>query len=106
VSKVFTTRPKHFLVKLSTSVRKRKRRPLNNMSATKLSDQGRLRAARTHVSEFIIAESLSRVARDQEDAPAIRKHLTFAGVRLATPTDGVVIPLMHGPAHDHRLAIP
>ncbi|HEY3658054.1 MAG TPA: recombinase family protein, partial [Steroidobacteraceae bacterium] len=58
--------------------------------------QALLRVARTNVFEFVIAESLSRIARDQEDAPAIRKRLTFAGVQLVTPTDGVVSPLMHG----------
>ncbi|MBX9778557.1 MAG: recombinase family protein [Xanthobacteraceae bacterium] len=58
--------------------------------------QALLRAARTSAFEFVIAESLSRIARDQEDAPAIRKRLTFSGVQLVTPTDGVVSPLMHG----------
>lgn len=58
--------------------------------------QALLRAARTNMFEFVIAESLSRITRDQEDAPAIRKRLTFAGVQLVTPSDGVVTPLMHG----------
>lgn len=58
--------------------------------------QAMLQAARTNAFEFVIAESLSRIARDQEDAPAIRKRLSFAGVQLVTPTDGVVTPLMHG----------
>jgi site-specific DNA recombinase len=58
--------------------------------------QALLRIARTNVFEFVIAESLSRIARDQEDAPAIRKRLMFAGVQLVTPSDGVVTPLMHG----------
>jgi site-specific DNA recombinase len=58
--------------------------------------QQMLQAARTSAFEFVIAESLSRIARDQEDAPAIRKRLGFAGVQLVTPTDGVVTPLMHG----------
>jgi site-specific DNA recombinase len=58
--------------------------------------QALLRAARTNAFEFVIAESLSRIARDQEDAPAIRKRLTFAGVQLVTPSDGVVTALMHG----------
>ena len=58
--------------------------------------QALLRAARTNAFEFVIAESLSRIARDQEDAPAIRKRLTFCGVQLVTPADGIVSPLMHG----------
>jgi hypothetical protein len=44
VSDVSTTRPRHSLVKSSTSVRMRKRRPLTKVSATKSSDQRRLRA--------------------------------------------------------------
>jgi site-specific DNA recombinase len=58
--------------------------------------QALLQAARANAFEFVIAETLSRIARDQEDAPAIRKRLTFAGVQLVTPADGVVTPLMHG----------
>ena len=58
--------------------------------------QTMLRAAKTNAFEFVIAELLSRIARDQEDAPAIRKRLEFVGVKLVTPTDGIVSPLMHG----------
>jgi site-specific DNA recombinase len=58
--------------------------------------QALLRAARSGGFEFVIAESLSRIARDQEDAPAIRKRLVFAGVQIVTTTDGVVTPLLHG----------
>jgi|HubBroStandDraft_6_1064221.scaffolds.fasta_scaffold15045_11 site-specific DNA recombinase len=55
-----------------------------------------LKAARAGEFDFVIAESLSRIARDQEDAPAIRKRLDFAGVKIVTTADGVVSPLMHG----------
>ena len=48
VREVSTTRPWHSLVKSSTSVRIRKRRPLTNVSVTKPSDQRRLRALRDH----------------------------------------------------------
>ncbi len=58
--------------------------------------QEMLRAARAGEFNFVIAESLSRLARDQEDAPAIRKRLEFAGVKIVTTADGVVSPLMHG----------
>jgi site-specific DNA recombinase len=58
--------------------------------------QDLLQAARAGDFEFVIAESLSRIARDQEDAPAIRKRLDFAGVKIVTTADGVVSPLMHG----------
>lgn len=55
-----------------------------------------LAAAKTGAFDFVIAESLSRIARDQEEGHAIRKRLGFNGVKLVTPTDGVVSPLMHG----------
>lgn len=55
-----------------------------------------LAAARTGAFEFTLAESLSRIARDEEDSPAIRKRLDFAGVKIVTPADGVVSPLLHG----------
>ena len=58
--------------------------------------QAMLQSARAGEFDFVIAESLSRLARDQEDAPAIRKRLDFAGVQIVTTADGVVSPLMHG----------
>ena len=58
--------------------------------------QAMLQAARAGQFDFVIAESLSRLARDQEDAPAIRKRLEFSGVKIVTTADGVVSPLMHG----------
>jgi site-specific DNA recombinase len=58
--------------------------------------QAMLQAARAGEFDFVIAESLSRLARDQEDAPAIRKRLEFAGVKIVTTSDGIVSPLMHG----------
>jgi site-specific DNA recombinase len=58
--------------------------------------QDLLRAAKGDAFDFVIAESLSRFARDQEDGPAIRKRLEFAGVKMVTTTDGVVSPLLHG----------
>jgi site-specific DNA recombinase len=55
--------------------------------------QRMLQAART--SEFVIAASLSRIARDMERWTG-HPRLGFAGVQLVTPTDGVVTPFMHG----------
>jgi site-specific DNA recombinase len=55
-----------------------------------------LRATREGDFQFVIAESLSRLARDQEDASAIRKRLDFAGVKIVTIADGIVSPLLHG----------
>jgi DNA invertase Pin-like site-specific DNA recombinase len=44
--------------------------------------------------DLMLAESMSRVGRDQEDRAAIRKRLSFHGIAIATPTDGVVTPLL------------
>lgn len=41
----------------------------------------------------VLAESMSRIARDQEDRAAIRKRLQFQSITLMTPSDGVVTPL-------------
>jgi len=56
-----------------------------------------LQAARAGDFEFVIAESLSRIARDQEDAPAIRKRLEFADAKIVTTSDGVAMPEARGP---------
>jgi site-specific DNA recombinase len=55
-----------------------------------------LESAKAGQFDFVIAESLSRIARDQEDSHAIRKRLEFAGVKIVTVADGVVSPLLHG----------
>src|SRR5262245_7185748 len=46
--------------------------------------------------DIMLAESMSRVGRDQEDRAAIRKRLKFFGVSIETPADGVVTPLVDG----------
>jgi site-specific DNA recombinase len=51
-----------------------------------------LKAAHNRQFSAVIAESLSRIGRDQEDRAFIRKRLNFEGIDLVTPTDGVVTP--------------
>lgn len=46
--------------------------------------------------QIVIAESMSRIGRDQEDRAAIRKRLKFHDVQLMTPADGVVTHLVDG----------
>jgi site-specific DNA recombinase len=55
-----------------------------------------LGAARSGAFDIVIAESMSRIGRDQEDRAGIRKRLQFANVRLATPVDGIVSSLTDG----------
>jgi DNA invertase Pin-like site-specific DNA recombinase len=55
-----------------------------------------LEAAKINSFDAVIAETMSRIGRDEEDRAAIRKRLAFAGVELRTPTDGVVTALTDG----------
>ncbi len=52
--------------------------------------------AKRGVFQTVIAETMSRIGRDQEDRAAIRKRLQFADVEIVTPTDGVVTHLTDG----------
>jgi DNA invertase Pin-like site-specific DNA recombinase len=58
--------------------------------------QDLLRAAHDHRFDVLLAETMSRVGRDEEDRAAIRKRLTFAGIAIMTPVDGVVTRLTDG----------
>jgi hypothetical protein len=55
-----------------------------------------LEAAAAGGFDLMIAETMSRVGRDEEDRAAIRKRLTFHGVTIMTPVDGVVTRLTDG----------
>lgn len=46
--------------------------------------------------DVVLAESLDRISRDQEDIAGVYKRLTFAGVRLVTLTEGEVSELHIG----------
>jgi site-specific DNA recombinase len=52
--------------------------------------------ARDRRFQAVIAESTSRLGRDQEDRAAIRKRLRFVGIEIVTPSDGVVTDLTDG----------
>ena len=43
--------------------------------------------------DLILAESLDRISRDQEDIAGLYKRLTFAGVRMVTLSEGDVSQL-------------
>jgi site-specific DNA recombinase len=55
-----------------------------------------LAAASARRFQFIVADSTSRLGRDQEDRAAIRKRTKFAGITIMTPADGVVTDLTDG----------
>jgi DNA invertase Pin-like site-specific DNA recombinase len=46
--------------------------------------------------EILLTETMSRISRDEGDRAVIRKRLKFFGVSIATPTEGVVTPLVDG----------
>jgi site-specific DNA recombinase len=52
--------------------------------------------AEAKVFEVLVAESMSRIGRDQEDRAYVRKRLRFFGVGIETPSEGVVTPLIDG----------
>lgn len=51
---------------------------------------------RQRVFDVLLTETLSRLGRDEGDRAEIRKHMTFAGVKIMTPADGVVNRLTDG----------
>jgi site-specific DNA recombinase len=58
--------------------------------------QRMLADARTGLFKAVCAETTSRYGRDEEDRAAARKRLTFHGVAIMTPADGVVSRVMDG----------
>jgi len=58
--------------------------------------QRMLRDAKTGSFKAVCAETTSRYGRDEEDRAAARKRLTFCGVAIYTPVDGVVSRLTDG----------
>lgn len=58
--------------------------------------QNLLAQAKGRRFDVVLAESMSRIGRDQGDRATIRKHLYFHSVKLMTPSDGVVTALTDG----------
>lgn len=50
--------------------------------------QALMRAALANTIDVVLAESLDRFSRDQEDTAGLFKRLTFAGVRIVTVSEG------------------
>jgi site-specific DNA recombinase len=63
---------------------------MSGASAFRPGYQALLQAGRKRAFDVVIAESLDRLSRDQEDVAALYKHLKFAGVRIVTLAEGVV----------------
>ncbi len=52
--------------------------------------------AQTERFDIVLAESLDRISRDQEDIAGVYKRLTFAGVRMVTLSEGDISELLIG----------
>jgi site-specific DNA recombinase len=52
--------------------------------------------AEARAFDVLIAESMSRIGRDQEDRAYVRKRLRFFGIGIETPSEGAVTPLIDG----------
>jgi hypothetical protein len=50
--------------------------------------QALMRAALAGTVDVVMAESLDRFSRDQEDTAGLFKRLTFSGVRIVTVSEG------------------
>ena len=55
-----------------------------------------MRDALRHEFDVVLAESLDRFSRDQEDTAGLFKRLTFVGVRIVTLADGDITHLHSG----------
>jgi DNA invertase Pin-like site-specific DNA recombinase len=58
--------------------------------------QALMQTATDQKFDAVIAESLSRIGRDQEDRHRIHKQLAFRDIDLITPSDGIVTPMING----------
>ncbi len=58
--------------------------------------QALMRDALNHRFDVVLAESLDRFSRDQEDTAGLFKRLTFAGVRIVTLAEGDITHLHIG----------
>lgn len=55
-----------------------------------------LEQAQTGRFNVVLAETMSRIGRDQAGRAAVRQKLIFHGITIMTPSDGVVTPLTDG----------
>jgi site-specific DNA recombinase len=77
-------------------VRSYQDRAMSGASRLRPAYQKLLEGARRHHFDVVVAESLDRLSRDQEDVAHLYKQLTFAGVRLLTLSEGWISELHVG----------
>ncbi len=71
-------------------------RAMSGASRLRPAYQQLLDDARRGLFDIVVAESLDRLSRDQEDVAHLYKHLSFAGVRLLTLSEGWISELHVG----------
>jgi DNA invertase Pin-like site-specific DNA recombinase len=77
-------------------VRSYQDRAMSGASRLRPAYQRLLEDARRREFDVVVAESLDRLSRDQEDVAHLFKHLTFVGVRLFTLSEGWISELHVG----------
>lgn len=77
-------------------VRSYQDRAMSGASRLRPAYQELLEDARRGLFDIVVAESLDRLSRDQEDVAHLFKHLNFAGVRLFTLSEGWISELHIG----------
>jgi site-specific DNA recombinase len=77
-------------------VRSYQDRAMSGASRLRPAYQKLLEDARRGEFTIVVAESLDRLSRDQEDVSHLVKHLTYAGVRLLTLSEGWITELHIG----------
>ena len=71
-------------------------RAVSGASRIRVAYQALLEDARRGGYDVVVAEALDRLSRDQEDVAHLFKHLSFAGVRLITLSEGEISELHVG----------
>ena len=65
-------------------------RAVSGASRLRLNYQALLEDARRGAFDIVVAEALDRLSRDQEDVAHLFKHLSFAGIKLFTLSEGEI----------------
>jgi len=71
-------------------------RSISGASLIRPGIQALMADAQAHRFDIVLAESLDRISRDQEDIAGVYKRLTFAGVRMVTLSEGDISELHIG----------
>ena len=71
-------------------------RSISGASLIRPGIQALLQDAQARRFDIVLAESLDRISRDQEDIAGVYKRLTFAGVRMVTLSEGDISELHIG----------